>query len=70
MSCKKCHKRITSKLVTPKEAVKYCGCGDHPTIFKTEEIISKLKKIKNEYGTNKYLKQMEKEMKQINAFQT
>ena len=68
MFCKKCHKRIANKLVTLKAAVKYCGCGDYPTVFKTEEMISKLKK--NEYGANKYLKQMGKEMKQINAFQT
>ena len=44
MFCKKCHKRIANKLVTLKAAVKYCGCGDYPTVFKTEEMISKLKK--------------------------
>ena len=38
MFCKRCHKRITNKLVTPiKEAMKYCRYGDHPTTFKTEE---------------------------------
>ena len=44
MFCKKCHERIANKLVALKEAVKYCECGDYPTVFTAEEMISKLKR--------------------------